>query len=93
MPPGTTALGPGQVRDANRPMLAAAARQAGAAVLDLGIARDEEAAVAAAFDAAVASSADVMLITGVDRVMWEWGEGHVPGLGCTGCKENERPGG
>ncbi len=38
-------LGPGQIRDANRAMLAAAARIAGCEVVDLGIARDDPAKV------------------------------------------------
>jgi len=38
--PGQT-LAPGQIRDCNRPMLCAAAAQAGARVIDLGIAHDE----------------------------------------------------
>ena len=39
--PSVQALGPGQIRDANRCMLAAAARAAGCEVVDLGIARDD----------------------------------------------------
>jgi len=35
--------GPGQIRNSNNPMLVALARRAGAAAVDLGIARDEEA--------------------------------------------------
>lgn len=38
--PETTDLQPGQIRDANRSMLLAAAASAGAAAVDLGIARD-----------------------------------------------------
>ena len=39
--PRCTALGPGQIRDCNRSMLVAAAREVGAKVLDLGIAKDQ----------------------------------------------------
>lgn len=39
--PGCETLGPGQVRDSNRCMLVAAARDAGADVMDLGIAKDQ----------------------------------------------------
>lgn len=38
--PGEQHLGPGQIRDANRFMLAAAASASGCKVADLGIARD-----------------------------------------------------
>lgn len=43
--PDQDALGPGQIRDANRFMLVAAARSAGCNVVDLGIARDHPAQV------------------------------------------------
>ena len=43
--PDQETLGPGQIRDANRFMLAAAARSAGCDVTDLGIARDDPAEV------------------------------------------------
>lgn len=39
--PSVRELAPGQIRDANRAMLAAAAQAGGAAVVDLGIAGDE----------------------------------------------------
>ena len=38
--PGEQRLGPGQIRDANRLMLASAATTSGCQVVDLGIARD-----------------------------------------------------
>jgi len=38
--PGEQSLGPGQIRDANRLMLASAASISGCEVVDLGIARD-----------------------------------------------------
>ena len=62
--PDAPALGPGQVRDANRAMLLAAAAATGAAVTDVGIARDSAAVVEAALDAALAAGADVLLTTG-----------------------------
>ena len=43
--PDQAQLGPGQIRDANRFMLAAAARSAGCEAVDLGIARDDPAQV------------------------------------------------
>lgn len=58
------ALQPGKIRDANRPMLLAAAVDAGADVLDLGIARDDAGALEAALDDAIARGADVLLTTG-----------------------------
>jgi molybdopterin biosynthesis enzyme len=45
--PDCAQLGPGQIRDANRFMLAAAARSAGCEAVDLGIARDDPAQVPA----------------------------------------------
>ena len=39
--PACAALGPGQIRDCNRSMLVAAAKDAGARVIDLGIAKDQ----------------------------------------------------
>lgn len=39
--PACTSLGPGQIRDCNRSMLVAATKEAGASVLDLGIAKDQ----------------------------------------------------
>jgi hypothetical protein len=39
--PDCAKLGPGQIRDCNRSMLVAAVREAGARVLDLGIAKDQ----------------------------------------------------
>ncbi len=41
-------LGPGKIRDANRPVLLALSRQAGFGVVDLGIVDDDEAAITAA---------------------------------------------
>lgn len=49
-------LGPGQITDSNGPMLAAAARAAGADVVRLGPVQDEPAALRAALDRAVGSA-------------------------------------
>lgn len=57
-------LRPGKIRDANRPMLLAAAMDTGAEAMDLGIARDEASELEAALDAAIAKGADVLLTTG-----------------------------
>ncbi|KAL6772244.1 CNX1E [Auxenochlorella protothecoides x Auxenochlorella symbiontica] len=62
--PAAVALGPGQVRDANRAMLMAAVSEAGALAQDLGIAGDTEEESTAAFRRALDGGADVMLITG-----------------------------
>ena len=62
--PSTERLGPGQIRDANRSMLLAAAASAGAETVDLGIARDTEGDVEACFDRAVAARVDVLITTG-----------------------------
>jgi molybdopterin molybdotransferase len=54
---------PGQIRDSNRPALLAAARSAGANVLSLGIARDDDESLAAAFARGLAA-ADVLITSG-----------------------------
>ena len=57
--------GPGQIRDANRAMLLAAAAASGAArTLDLGIARDGEGDLEGAFSRALAAGADVIVTSG-----------------------------
>jgi molybdenum cofactor synthesis domain-containing protein len=45
-----TPLRPGQIRDSNRPTLLAMVRQAGCDAVDLGVARDDEAALAEVFE-------------------------------------------
>ena len=60
-PPG--ALGPGQIHDANRHALLAAARRAGAQPVDLGIVGDDEAAIGDALESA-SERCDVVLSTG-----------------------------
>ncbi|KAI7845411.1 hypothetical protein COHA_001116 [Chlorella ohadii] len=62
--PDAPTLQLGQIRDANRAMLLAAAAGTGAKVTDLGIARDTAANVEAALDRAIAEGADVLLTTG-----------------------------
>jgi molybdenum cofactor synthesis domain-containing protein len=62
VPPGQ-ALAPGKIRDSNRPMLLALARQAGCDVVDLGIARDDEAVIEGAFTRGLAEC-DALLTSG-----------------------------
>lgn len=62
--PATLHLEPGQIRDANRAMLVAASKQAGARVLDLGIARDTEGQVQACLQKAMTAQVDVLVTTG-----------------------------
>lgn len=54
--------GPGQIRNSNGPMLLAAAAQCGATVLNLGIGRDEPAALAASIERGL--QADVLVLSG-----------------------------
>ena len=56
-------LAPGQIRDSNRPMLLALVAEAGAEPVDLGIGRDDEAAVTAMFRDA-AARCDAIITTG-----------------------------
>lgn len=60
---GTAALAPGQIRDSNRPALAAAAQALGLEVLDLGICPDDRGRLAARLDEA-ARLADLVLTSG-----------------------------
>ena len=60
---GPGPLAPGQIRDSNRPMLLALVAEAGADAVDLGIGRDDEAAVTELFRAA-AASCDVLVTSG-----------------------------
>ena len=60
---GPGPLAPGQIRDSNRPMLLALVAEAGADAIDLGIGRDDEAAVTELFRAA-AASCDVLVTSG-----------------------------
>ncbi len=58
-------LAPGQIRDSNRPMLLALAREAGCDTVDLGIARDDEAGTVATLRDATASYDAVLTSGGV----------------------------
>jgi molybdenum cofactor synthesis domain-containing protein len=60
---GPVELAPGQIRDSNRPMLLALVREAGATAVDLGVGRDDEAAVTAMFRDA-AARCDAVITTG-----------------------------
>ncbi len=60
---GPVALAPGQIRDSNRPMLLALVAEAGAEAMDLGIGRDDEAAVTTMFRDA-AASCDAIITSG-----------------------------
>ena len=62
--PSTQHLQPGQIRDANRAMLVAACKVAGAQVVDLGIARDTEGHVQACLEKAINQQVDVLVTTG-----------------------------
>jgi len=62
--PGTSPLGPGQIRDANRSMLVAAAIKGGAKVTDLGIARDTEGHLEGALERAIREGVDVLVTSG-----------------------------
>lgn len=57
-------LGPGRITDSNGPMLAAAARAAGADVVRLGPVPDDTRALRAALDAAVRDGADLVVTAG-----------------------------
>jgi molybdopterin molybdotransferase len=60
---GAAPLAPGQIRDSNRVTLLSLVREAGAEPIDLGLVRDDEAAVAAALTTA-AARCDVLLTSG-----------------------------
>ncbi|KAK9855769.1 hypothetical protein WJX84_007092 [Apatococcus fuscideae] len=64
MEPNASQLGEGKIRDANRPMLLAAASAAGCKVLDLGIAVDRVAEVESRLEAAIKEGADVLITSG-----------------------------
>lgn len=63
VPPGGGPLGPGMIRDSNRPMVKALLTEAGVELFDLGIVPDDPKALRAALDEAGAS-ADVIVSTG-----------------------------
>jgi molybdopterin molybdotransferase len=56
--------GPGQLRNTNGPLLLAALRRAGAEATSLGVAPDDEAALARALEGALAAKLDLLLTTG-----------------------------
>ena len=60
----TTASTSGRIFDCNRPLLLAAARASAVDAVDLGIARDNAAALEAALDSALSSSLDVLVCSG-----------------------------
>lgn len=60
-------LAPGQIRDANRPMLRALIHEAGAVAVDLGMARDDEAAITNTI-ATAADSCDAIVTSGAVSV-------------------------
>ena len=62
IPPGGGELGPGMIRDSNRPMVSSLLREAGVDTIDLGIIPDDPDALRAALDEG--SSADVIVSTG-----------------------------
>ncbi|KAG2490454.1 hypothetical protein HYH03_011090 [Edaphochlamys debaryana] len=62
--PSTRPLGPGQIRDANRSMLLAAAAKAGCESVDLGVARDTEGHLEGCLQAAIAQGVDVLITSG-----------------------------
>ncbi|PNW77779.1 hypothetical protein CHLRE_10g451400v5 [Chlamydomonas reinhardtii] len=62
--PSTAPLGPGQIRDANRAMLLAAAAKAGAEVVDMGVARDTEGHLEGCLAAAIEQRVDVLITSG-----------------------------
>jgi molybdopterin molybdotransferase len=63
VPPGGGALGPGMIRDSNRPMVKALLSEVGVELMDLGIIPDDPDTLRAALDEAGAS-ADVIVSTG-----------------------------
>ncbi|HUQ63438.1 MAG TPA: gephyrin-like molybdotransferase Glp [Acidimicrobiales bacterium] len=60
---GAAALGPGQIRDANRPVLLALLAESGCHGVDLGMAPDKEAIIARVVDQAL-GDCDALLVTG-----------------------------
>ncbi len=85
--PSTRPLGPGQIRDANRSMLLAAAARAGAEVLDLGVARDTEGHLEGCLAAAIEQRVDVLVTSGGEWFGSGWemvGKGLASVLGVVG---------
>jgi molybdopterin molybdotransferase len=65
-------LAPGKIRDSNRPMLRALAAATGAEVVDLGLARDDEAVIVAALEAAFARCDAVLTSGGVSMGEYDY---------------------
>ena len=63
LPPDAPSLGPGQIRDTNRPLLISMLERFGAEVVDLGIVGDDAPALRAALDRG-AAEADMVLTSG-----------------------------
>ena len=63
MPPDTPILGPGQIRDTNRPLLISLLERLGAVVVDMGIVGDDAVALRTEL-AKAASEADMVLTSG-----------------------------
>jgi molybdenum cofactor synthesis domain-containing protein len=62
---GSASLSPGQIRDANRPVLLALLRQAGCSALDLGIAPDDEDVIGHQVERALDDDdCDALIVTG-----------------------------
>ena len=66
------ALAPGQIRDSNRPMLCALAAAAGAEVVDLGLARDDEALIVSVLEDAFARCDAVLTSGGVSMGEYDY---------------------
>ncbi|XP_073003333.1 molybdopterin biosynthesis protein CNX1 [Typha latifolia] len=62
--PATQTLCRGQIRDSNRAMLLAAARQQQCKIIDLGIAKDNEESLNEILDVAISSGIDILLTSG-----------------------------
>lgn len=54
----------GKIRDSNRPMLVAAAMEAGCETIDMGIAGDAEGSLQSKFNKAIDDGADVIMTSG-----------------------------
>jgi len=66
------ALAPGQIRDSNRPMLRALAAAAGGEVVDLGLARDDEALIVGVLEDAFARCDAVLTSGGVSMGEYDY---------------------
>ena len=71
-------LGPGQIRDSNRPGLLAVVRAAGCIAVDLGIVADTEEAITTALDAAIAGHDAVITTGGVSMGDFDYVKRYLP---------------